>query len=128
MNKKASSTNIQKRANLSNKIFDYIYIAKCCRIFSLNWYNNSTYGNSNKASTKLLPILCCNGSGCNLKNLEYLEKEPFVKPVAIKYLKAIRKWFIYRSDILTKWWNAKSKAILREDDLDSMPESLLISD
>lgn len=30
MKKKASSTNAQKRANLPNKIFDYIHIAKYC--------------------------------------------------------------------------------------------------
>lgn len=65
MKKKASSTDAQKRANLPDKIFDYIHIVKCCRIFSLNWYDDSTYGNGNEASTKPLPTFCCNGSGCN---------------------------------------------------------------
>lgn len=128
MNKKASSTDAQKRANLPDEIFDYIHVAKCRRLFSLNWYNDSTYGHGNEASTKLLPTLCCNGSGCNSKDPEYLEREPFVKPVAIKYSEADREQIACRSAILTKWQKAKSQALWREDDLDGMPESLLMSD
>lgn len=128
INKKVSSTNAQKRANLPNKIFDYIFVAKCCRVFSLNWYDDSTYGNNNIANTKPLPILYCNGSGCNLKDPEYLEREPFVKPVAIKYLEADREWIVSRSDTLTKWRKAKSEAVWRENDLYGMLESLLMSD
>ena len=91
MNKKAFSTDAQKRANLLNKIFDYIHVAKCCQVFSLNWYDDSTYSNGNKASTKPLPILYCNGFGCNSKDPKYLERELFVKPVAIKYLETDRE-------------------------------------
>ncbi len=128
MKKKAFSTDAQKRANLLDEIFDYIHIAKCRWRFSLNWYNDSTYGNGDEANTKPLPIFCCNGSQCNSKDPKYLEREPFVKLVAIKYLEADRKWIACRSAMLTKWQNAKSEAVWREDDLDDMPESLLMSD
>lgn len=111
MNKKAFSTNKQKHTNLPNKIFDYIHVAKCHRVFSLNWYNDSTYGNGNEASIKPLAILCCNGSGCNSKDPEYLERELFVKLVAIKYLKADGKWIACRSHMLTKWREAKPEAV-----------------
>lgn len=94
----------------------------------MNWYDDSTYGYGNEASTKPLPILCCNGSGYNSKDPEYLEREPFVKPVAIKYSEADREWIVCRSDTLTKWRKAKSEAVWRENDLYGMPESLLMSD
>lgn len=87
-----------------------------------------TYSNGNKVSTKPLSILYLNGSGCNLKNLKYLERKLFVKLVAIKYLNANKEWIVCRSNTLAKWRKAKSKAVWREDDLNTMPKSLLMSD
>lgn len=41
--KKTSQIDAIKSANQSDEIFDYIYIAKCRRLFSLTSYNNKTY-------------------------------------------------------------------------------------
>lgn len=41
--KQASQTNAAKRAKFPNKIFNYIHIAQCQRLFSLGWYNNLIY-------------------------------------------------------------------------------------
>ena len=111
MNKKAFSTNAQKRTNLPDEIFDYIHVAKCCWLLSLNWYNDLTNGNGNEASTKPLPTLCCNGSGSNSKDPKFLETEPFIKLVAIKYLEADREWIACRSTTLTKCQKTKSKVV-----------------
>lgn len=67
--KKAFQTDAAKRDNLPNEIFDYIYAAKCKRLFSLAWYDDKTYA----SPLTPLAILCCDGPSCNLEDSEYLQ-------------------------------------------------------
>lgn len=41
--KQASQMNISKYVKLSNKIFDYIYVTRYWRLFSLSSYHNLTF-------------------------------------------------------------------------------------
>lgn len=70
--KKISATDAEKRAKLSDKIFNYIHTAKCRRLFSPDWYNDTTYASNIDGSIKPLPNPCCNGSGCKFLDPEYL--------------------------------------------------------
>lgn len=126
MKKQASKTDAQKRANLPEEIFDYMHVAKCRRLFSLAWYDDLTYGN--RPSSKPLPTLCCNASGCLSEDPDFLKREPFVKPVTVKYSEAEREWIACRFAALTEWRKEKSEAVWSKDGLDGMPESLLMSD
>lgn len=63
------------RAKLPNKIFDCIYIAWCQKLFSLTWYNDLTYAQSeNISSTKELPVPYCNRSSYNSIELNYIQR------------------------------------------------------
>ena len=77
--KQASHTNAAKCAKLSNEIFDYIHIACCQRLFSLAWYNDLTYAQSEDISPpKELPVLCCHGPSCNSIEPDYIQRESFI--------------------------------------------------
>ena len=124
MKKQASKTDAQKRASLPDKIFDYIHVAECRRLFSLAWYDDAIYNNS-----KPLPSLCCNGPDCNSKEPECLKREPFVETPTIRYSETDREWMACWTAKLTKWRKASSDELWREDGIvDTMPESLLVSD
>ena len=63
--KQTSKTDTQKRQHFPFKIFNYIPTAKCCRLFSLAWYNDQTYGSTTPNNTvQPLFTLCCNRPGC----------------------------------------------------------------
>lgn len=85
--KQKNQSELQKRANLPDKFFDYIYYVFCQRFFSLAWYNDITYA-INKATKlrKNLPTLCCNGPSCKSTEPKFLQREPFIEIFLIKYL------------------------------------------
>lgn len=58
--KKTNKSDTKKLANLSNKIFDYIHIALCRRLFLLTWYNDMTYTKNADELMLALSIFCCN--------------------------------------------------------------------
>lgn len=64
---KANKTDAVKRGKLLNEIFDYIHVARCQTPFSLAWYNNLTYAQSNDSSTLTvtLPTPYGNGPSCS---------------------------------------------------------------
>lgn len=68
MQKKTSQTNAEKGANLPDKIFNYIYIAKCKRLFLLTWYDNEIYTSSSMS----LPTLYYNILNFNSEDCKYL--------------------------------------------------------
>lgn len=123
--KQAFIINVYKRANLANKIFNYIYKAKCCWFFSLAWYNDFTYGN--KTNKNLLLKSCWNSSGCMLKDPKFLKRQLFINIATVKYLEADKKWIVCKFALLIKWQKAKLKAIRSQNGLDNMPKSLLMS-
>lgn len=85
--KQASKSDAQKRAALFYEIFDYIYVVKCRRLFSLAWYDDQTYVLANDTgTTPPLPTLCCNGPGCQSEDPEFLKRDPFVEIETIKYI------------------------------------------
>lgn len=73
---KTKQTDTAKRANIPNKIFDYIHVARHRRLFSLAWYNYLTYNDKVTSDEpifkKPLPETCCNGASYNSPELEYL--------------------------------------------------------
>ncbi len=77
---------------MPEEILYYIYSVKCKRLFSLAWYDNSTYApqNSDKAG-KSLPTFYYNRSSCKSKKLIYLHQDLFVHSNHIKYLETDRK-------------------------------------
>lgn len=77
--KQASRTNVAKYAKYPNKIFDYIHVTCCQRLFSLAWYNDLTYVQSKDVSyTKELSVPYCNGPSCNSTEPDYIQREPFI--------------------------------------------------
>lgn len=72
---KANKTDTAKQVKLLNEIFDYIHIAKCQKLFSLAWYDNLMYAQSNNSSTPavIFPPSCCNGLSCSSTELLYIE-------------------------------------------------------
>lgn len=106
----ACRTNVQKRAKLADKIFAYIYIARCCRLFSLEWYDDTTYAPAHDRSKKLLPSNCCNGSGCLSPKSDFLRRKPFIDVTPVKYTKADREWMAYRSKVLKQWRHKTAEA------------------
>lgn len=101
-----------------------MHVAKCRRLFSLAWYDDLTYGDG--PSSKPLSTLCCNVSECLSDDLDFLKREPFVKPVTVKYSEAERELIACRFAALTEWRKEKSEAVWSKDGLDGMPESLLM--
>lgn len=85
--KKALKIDIAKQANLFNKIFDYIYMAKCKRLFLLIWYNDETY----TSPLTILLIPCCNSPSCNSEDFKYLQQAFFINIVSIKYIETERE-------------------------------------
>ncbi len=66
--KQESQTNAAKHTKLLNKIFDYIYVAKCRRSFSLAWYNDLIYAQSKDSALKTLSIACYNSSNYKFRS------------------------------------------------------------
>lgn len=60
---KANKTDLQKRTNLLDKIFNYIYYAPYQYLFSLAWYDDIIYKVDNIIDlSKAFPEPCCNKS------------------------------------------------------------------
>ena len=91
---KANKIDVEKRAKLPHKIFDYIHIASCWKLFFLAWYDNLTYIQSNDSSTPLvaLPTTCCNGPSCSSTKSLYTQQELFIDTTTIKITKADQEW------------------------------------
>lgn len=83
--KQTSCTNEKKRDNLADKIFDYIYVARCRQLFSLAWYNDITYAEQKDGLTKPLPTPCCNGPSCLSPEPEFMQKKPFISSFSVKF-------------------------------------------
>lgn len=111
----ANQTDAAKRTKLPNEIFDYIHVARCRRLFSLAWYEDLTYAQSDDLSSPTaLPIPCCNGLSCNLIEPSYTPRELFVDTTTKKATEADREWMACRTLALKQWrtetstrlWNA----------------------
>lgn len=89
--KRTSATDAEKRAKLPNKIFNYIHTAKCQRLFSLDWYDDTTYAPNINGSIKPLPDPYCNCSGCKSLDPEYLNRVPFIDTTTIKFKESERE-------------------------------------
>lgn len=95
--KKEQQTNLTdtaKRATLLNEIFDYIHIARCRRLFSLAWYDNLTYAQSDDSSAPApaaLPITYCNDPSCRSTEPSYTQREPFIDMTTTKTTEADRE-------------------------------------
>lgn len=126
--KKSSKTDAQKPDYLPDKIFDYIHAAKYKRLFSLAWYDNLTYLLKNNDVGKPLPVFCCNGSGCQLKELLYLYCNFFVDLNPTKFLKADWKWIVCQTDKLKSWRKEKSQQVwIAKEIKTNMPDKQIIS-
>lgn len=121
----ANQTDAAKRSKLPNEIFDYIHVARCRRLFSLAWYEDLTYAQSDDSSSPTaLPIPCCNGPSCNSTEPSYTQREPFVDTTTKKATEADREWRACRTLALKQWrtetstrlWNAAGV-------IKAMPES-----
>lgn len=86
----------EKRAKLSNEIFDYIHVAPCRRLFSLTWYEDTTYA----SPTAVLPTQCCNGSKCQSAEPDFLKRQPFIENTFTASTENDRKWFACRTAAL----------------------------
>lgn len=78
--KQINKSNAAKRALLPDETFGYIHTAKCRRLFSLAWYDDTTYASNAEAlaTPKALPVLCCNGPDCLSSMPEVLLREKFI--------------------------------------------------
>lgn len=126
----ANKTDIQKRANLSDEIFNYIHNAPCRRLFSLAWYDDMTYAaDETTGLAKALPIPCCNGPSCNSAEPEFLQREPFINTLPTKYTEADQEWIAYRTAALKNWRKETSERMWKEEGVNKpMPHSLIMSD
>lgn len=88
---KPSPTDAEKQAKPLDKIFNYINIIKCQQLFSLDWYDNTTYPPNKDGSIQLLPDLCCNGSSCKFLDPEYLNQIVFIDTSTVKYQESERE-------------------------------------
>lgn len=123
--KQAFKSNSAKRANLPNKMFDYIYTTKCQHLFSLAWYDNQTY----VLYSQTLPTLCSNSLSCNSEPPNFLNRFPFIDDTPFKLLEINREWVAYRASELKTWRAEKSKAYwLEEKIMTNIPDTLLMSD
>ena len=128
---KASKIYAAKRAKLLKEIFDYIYVAKCQKLFSLAWYDYLTYAQSNDSSTSAiaLPTTCCNRLSCSSRELLYTQQEPFIDTTTTKITGANQVWIKCRTLALKQWrtktttqlWNIAG--VTR-----STPKNLILSD
>lgn len=100
-----------KYANITSKIFHYIYTTKCRHLFSLALYNDITYASPtislnifNLLFIKAFLVFCYNGSSCSSSLSAYLHnKKSFVESITITYTKVNPEWAIYRT--LEPWYN-----------------------
>lgn len=69
---RTKKTDIQKRANLPNKIFNYIYMVPCCRLFLLARHDDMTHIVNITGIAKALPIPYCNGPNYSSPIPDYL--------------------------------------------------------
>ena len=90
--KKANKSDAEKRANLSNEIFDYIHVAPCRRLFLLAWYDDMTYAKNADGSMLSLPTFCCNGHGCNSTTPDFLSREDFIDVSPVTYTEVDQEW------------------------------------
>ena len=102
---KANEIDDAKRAKPPNQIFDYIHVARYRRLFSLPWYDDLTYAQSNDSSilAVALPTPCCNGPSCSSTELSYTQRECFIDRTTTKITKANGEWIAYRTLALKKW-------------------------
>lgn len=101
----ANKSDLQKRANLPNEIFDYIHVALCTRLFSLAWYNDMIYAATEDIyiSAKALPTACCNGPAYQNEEPEFMRREPFIETLSVKYTEFDCEWIAFRTIALKKW-------------------------
>lgn len=90
-----SQIDVAKRANLFNEILNYIYVARCRRLFSLAWFDDLTYVQSEDSISKALLIACCNKPNCNSVELNYIQLEPFIDITTPKFTKIDLKLIAY---------------------------------
>lgn len=126
--KRTSASDAEKRAKLPDEIFNYIHTAKCRRLFSLDWYDDTSYAPSKDGYIQPLPNPCCNGFSCKSPDPEYLNQVPFTDTTAVKYKESEREWIAVRTAELKKWRTAKSKAYWADQEVENMPDSLLMPD
>lgn len=102
---KANQTDVEKRAKLPNEIFDYIYVARCQRLFSLAWYDNLTYAQGDDSSTPAVALLipCYNSPNCSSTEPLYILRESFIDTTITKTTEADRKWMVCRTLALKEW-------------------------
>ena len=129
-NKRTSKSDAARRASLPNEIFDYIHVAPCRRLFSLAWYDDMTYAvNEESSSGKALPVLCCNGSGCQSPEPAFIKQKLHFDTYFTKHNEYEREWIAYRSLALKQW---RKKAFIRlwaKEGIDEpKPNSLIMSD
>lgn len=86
-NHRSNKSDATKQANLSNKMFEYIHVAQCQRLYFLAWYDDMIYAQSsnNSRATKALPQLCCNGLGYQSKKPEFIKWDTFIDTSTFKY-------------------------------------------
>lgn len=96
-NHKTSRSDVAKHANLSIKIFDYIHVARCHRLFFLTWYDDLTSAQSKDSLSKSLPTSCCNRQSCNSVEPDYLQQASFIDKTTVKVTEVDRKWMAYRT-------------------------------
>ena len=134
--RKISKSDAAKRANLPNEIFDYIYVARCRRLYSLAWYDDMTYAQNDAhlKAEKALPQPCCNGPSCRSQEPDFMIREPFIDTSTPKYTESNREWIAYRTLALKTWrketsdrlWNAAGVKRLMSESL-FMPDACLIA-
>lgn len=83
--KKANQSDAEKRAKLPDKIFNYIHVARCRRLFALAWYNDLTYAQNEDGSILTFPTFCCNGPSCQSKEPDFLDREAFINVSIVTY-------------------------------------------
>lgn len=106
-------------------------MASCRRLFSLTWYDDITYASNkiNGITTKLLPTICYNGSGCQSIKPEFLEREQLFEVTSSKYSESEREWIVFRTLGLQKWREETSKRLWRKEGIEhDMPVSIIMSD
>lgn len=74
----------------------------------------------NKATElgKDLLTLCCNGPSYKSIEPEFLQREPFIKILSIKYLETDWKWIAYQTAALKNWRKETSERLWKEEGVD----------
>lgn len=110
-----NKSDFQKRANLPNEFFNYIYYASYRHLFFLACYDDMTYViNKTTRLGKDLPTLYCNGPNYKSTELKFLQKKPFIEITSTKYFKFNWKWIVYETATLKTWRKKTSKRLWNE--------------